>query len=184
MLFSSSLRFHEEKESNNDVVSSFPPMLITLFGVGIIALAAVSYLTELPLQAIFSWLERVFSMAFVIIFTLLISLGVYAITQLKSVKSANYWHEVGQQAGNGISTLALTFTLLGISLGIGTLAEQPLTPENIQLLISGLTKQFSMAFMTTVVGLPAATIIRALIGIKYQKIVISGLSHNEEPKVN
>jgi hypothetical protein len=150
----------------------FSSALITLIGIGIIFLAVVSYLTELPLQAIFSWLERVFSLAFVLLFTSLLTLGGYAIMQLKSVEQANYWHEVGQQASNAISTLALTFTLLGISLGIGTLAEQPLTPENVQQMVSGLTKQFSMAFMTTVVGLPAATIIRALIAIKYQKVAL------------
>lgn len=181
MLFSPSVTINEEHaEGVNNITSHFPPMIITLFGLGIIILAAVSYLTEQPLQAIFSWLERVFSIAFVVIFTLLIALGTYAIIQLKSVKTANYWHEVGQQVGNGISTLALTFTLLGISLGIGTLAEQPLTPENVQVLVSGLTKQFSMAFMTTVVGLPAATIVRALIGIKYQKVVITNSSNNDK----
>ncbi len=181
MLFSPSLNTNESQVSGNNLVSHFSPMLITLFGLGIIVLAAVSFLTEQPLSAIFSWLERVFSIAFVVIFTLLITMGTYAVIQLKSVEDANYWHEVGQQVGNGISTLALTFTLLGISLGIGTLAEQPLTPENVQQLVSGLTKQFSMAFMTTVVGLPAATIVRALIGIKYQKVALNNIRNSNRP---
>lgn len=150
-----------------------PIMLFSLFGLVIIALALVSYATDLSLEAIFNWLERMFSVAFIVVFGLLLAMGTFAITQLKQTEHANYWHEVGQQAGNGIATLALTFTLLGISLGIGSLAEQALTPENVQLLIGALTKQFSMAFMTSVVGLPAATLIRALISIKYQKVKLN-----------
>ena len=160
----------------HEAITKLPVLKVTVLGgfigIVIIALALASYLTQLPLDAIFQWLERMFSITFIIAFSLLTALGgfsVYQLSHCKNAYQANYWHEVGQQAGNGIATLALTFTLLGISLGIGTLAEKPLTPENIQLLVSGLTKQFSMAFMTTVVGLPAATFIRALAGIKYQK---------------
>jgi hypothetical protein len=148
-------------------------LLLSVLGAGIITLAVVSYITDLSIEAIFHWLQRMFSVAFVLMFSLLLGLGIYAIKQLKSVKQADYWFEVAQQAGNGISTLALTFTLLGISLGIGTLAEQALTPENVQQMIGALTRQFSMAFMTTVVGLPASTIIRALSAVKYQKIKLS-----------
>lgn len=143
--------------------------LVSLLGIVIIVMAVFSYLTELPVDAIFKWLQRMFSVVFVVIFSLLISVAILAVVQLKQPEQAEYWHEVGQQAGNGIATLALTFTLLGISLGIGTLADQPLTPENVQQMISELTKQFSMAFMTTVVGLPAAAIVRALVSIKYQR---------------
>lgn len=157
-------------------------ILLTLLGFTVIILALFSYLTEQPIEAIFHWLERMFSIAFIVIFTALISLSVFAVVQLKSYEQSSYWHEVGQQAGNGIATLALTFTLLGISLGIGTLAEQPLTPENIQQMISALTKQFSMAFMTTVVGLPAATLVRALVGIKYQRTLLSQNLNTSEPK--
>ena len=148
---------------------SIASTIAILFGGGIIVMALASYITELPLDALLKWLNRMFSVSFIVIFSLLIALGGYAIYQLKQGEKLGYWHEVGQQAGNGIATLSLTFTLLGISLGIGTLAEQALTPENVQEIISGLTRQFSMAFMTTVVGLPAATIIRALVGIGYQK---------------
>ena len=152
------------------VMAKVMPKVMPILGLAIISLAAVSYFTQLPLREIFVWLERFFSTAFIAIYTVLVALGIYAIVQLKQPLYANYWQEVGLQAGNAIATLALTFTLLGISLGIGTLSEQPLSPENVQLMVSGLTKQFSMAFMTTVIGLPTATIIRALISIKYQKI--------------
>lgn len=170
MLFFSSMKSYLNLDETEQGIYKITPMILSFIGLGIILLAAVSYLTELPISAIFSWLERVFSIAFIVIFSLLVALGIYAIVKLTHTKQASYWHEIGQQAGNGIATLALTFTLLGISLGIGTLAEQPLSPENVQMMVAGLTKQFSMAFMTTVIGLPAATIIRALISIKYQKV--------------
>lgn len=154
-------------------------VLLAILGGAIISLAVLSYLTQQSVNDIFHWLERMFSVAFIVIFTALIALSAYAYVQLKTIEHSAYWHEVGQQAGNGIATLALTFTLLGISLGIGSLAEQPLTPDNVQQMISTLTKQFSMAFMTTVVGLPAATIVRALMSIKYQRNQLN-TAHQQE----
>jgi hypothetical protein len=171
MAYSPDLDINQNISANIKNLHKITPIIMPVIGVLVISLALVSYFTELPLSDLFAWIERFFSSVFMIIYSLLVALGIYAITQLTQAQYANYWQEVGQQAGNAIATLALTFTLLGISLGIGTLAEQPLSPENVQLLVSGLTKQFSMAFMTTVIGLPTATIIRALISIKYQKVI-------------
>tara|TARA_R110001583_G_scaffold77377_1_gene210719 strand:- start:6940 stop:7473 length:534 start_codon:yes stop_codon:yes gene_type:complete len=170
MRFSPDLNINDNISENVKNIGKRMPTIIPVIGLGIILLAAVSYVTELPLSGILVWLDRFFSSAFIGLYTLLVTLGVYAIVQLKQPNEADYWQEVGLQSGNAIATLALTFTLFGISLGIGSLSEQPLSPENVQLIISGLTKQFSMAFMTTVIGLPTATIIRALISIKYQKV--------------
>ena len=171
MPFSPDLDINQNISANMKSLHRVTPIIMPLLGLIIISLALVSYFTELPLTEIFSWIERFFSSFFVAIYSLLVALGIYAIMQLKQANYASYWQEVGLQAGNAIATLALTFTLLGISLGIGTLAEQPLTSDNVQMMISGLTKQFSMAFMTTVIGLPTATVIRALISIKYHKVV-------------
>lgn len=171
MVFSPDLDINQNIAANIKNIHRITPIIIPLIGVTIIALAVISYFTDLPLSALFSWVERFFSSVFIVIYSFLVGLGIYAVSQLTHEKYADYWQEVGQQAGNAIATLALTFTLLGISLGIGTLAEQPLTPDNVQIMVSGLTKQFSMAFMTTVIGLPTATIIRALISIKYQKVL-------------
>jgi hypothetical protein len=68
-----------------------------------------------------------------------------------------------------VTTLALTFTLLGISLGIGTLAGQELTPETIQPVIRKMTANFSLAFMTTVVGLPISALLRSLIIVTHAR---------------
>jgi hypothetical protein len=171
MRFSPDLNINDNISENVKNLGNKMPIIIPVIGLSIISLAAVSYVTELPLSGILVWLDRFFSSAFISIYTLLVALGIYAIVQLKQPDNADYWQEVGLQSGNSIATLALTFTLFGISLGIGSLSEQPLSPENVQSIISGLTKQFSMAFMTTVIGLPTATIIRALISIKYQKVI-------------
>jgi len=91
-----------------------------------------------------------------------------------SAADAALWLEIGVQAANGVTTLALTFTLLGISLGIGGLAGQPLTPETVQPIIRDLTADFSLAFMTTVVGLPVSAGLRAAILIAHEKRILDG----------
>ena len=67
------------------------------------------------------------------------------------------------QACNGIATLALTFTLLGISLGIGQLSNSSLTPDSIDKVIATLTDDFSMAFLTSVIGLPLSAVFRTVL---------------------
>ncbi|WP_299083105.1 hypothetical protein [uncultured Paraglaciecola sp.] len=150
-----------------------------LLGVGVIALAAISYLTSMPLTDMIEWAQKVLGWSFALLFSGLLVMGLVAIKKLKSGHNPALWFETGQQAGNGISTLALTFTLLGISLGIGSLSEQPLNPENIQPIIANLTSQFSTAFMTTVVGLPAASLIRAWVGIQFQLSQVSTSQLNQ-----
>lgn len=147
-----------------------------LIGSLVITLAIVSYSTNMPLIDMFVWAQKVFGYGFALLFSLLFIAGAMACQRIDQSERGLYWHEVGQQAGNGIAALALTFTLLGISLGIGSLSEQSLSPDNIQDIIANLTKQFSTAFMTTVVGLPAATLIRAWASIKLR----SSLKQEEE----
>lgn len=144
--------------------------LSTFLGTGIILLALASYFTQMPVVDLFTWLQNVFSWSFVIIFSALFSMALVAGISIKTGKNNLFLYEAGMQAANGISTLALTFTLLGISLGIGTLSDQPLTPDTVNVIIGELTKQFSMAFMTTVVGLPSSAILRAWVSLRYTKI--------------
>jgi hypothetical protein len=143
-------------------------------GLFIIVLAGATYLLDLNLVTSYQWLTTAFGPLFLTIFTLLSGLGVYAIVQLKATspeqKKPAVWYEVGQQAASGIATLALTFTLLGISLGIESLSRQALTPETVNTVIQGLTKHFSSAFMTTVVGLPTAHLIRSVLSVRWAAI--------------
>lgn len=137
-----------------------------------IVFAGLSFITNMQVADILVWIEQNFGLTFSIIFGALIILSIIAIHRFSKTQSPQiflYWHQIGLQSANGISTLALTFTLLGISLGIGALSEQSLTPENVNNVISILTMQFSMAFMTTVIGLPTATVIRAWVAIIYTK---------------
>jgi hypothetical protein len=138
----------------------------------IIILAVLSFATQMTLADILVYVERLFGITFTLIFTTLVLLASWAIIQLYQGKQTALWTEVGMQMANAISTLALTFTLLGISLGIGSLSNQALTPESVQGIISQLTAQFSMAFMTTVIGLPTATLFRAWVSILSVKLQI------------
>ena len=72
---------------------------------------------------------------------------------------------IGLHAANGIATVALTFTLFGISAGIGELAAGDLNIDTINTVIASLTDQFSMAFMTSVVGLPLSALMRVVVGV-------------------
>ncbi|MGB0310816.1 MAG: hypothetical protein ACPGFY_09710, partial [Candidatus Puniceispirillaceae bacterium] len=67
------------------------------------------------------------------------------------------------QASAGITTLALTYTLLGICLGIGGLSDANLSADTINQVITDLTAQFSTAFMSSVIGLPISAAMRTLL---------------------
>ncbi len=147
-------------------------MLKTLaYGCGglVIVMALAVYMTQMEIGGILAWLEQVFSISFISMYMALMGLGLYAGIQIGRAVEVNYWFEVGQQAAGGVATLALTFTLLGLSLGNGSLADQDISPESISQIIQGLTEQFSTAFMTTVVGLPSANALRAFVSITWAK---------------
>jgi len=96
--------------------------------------------------------------------------ALYAWVQMCEQQVQNkVWLEAGLQAANGVSILALTYTLLGISLGIGGLANQELTPETVQVVIRGLTTKFSLAFLTTVIGLPLSAVLRTLLLVTHAR---------------
>lgn len=137
-----------------------------LLGTGTILLAVTSYLTAEDAAQLLQWLWKIFTPGFIGLFLLLLFFGVYGIVRLNGAQADEFWQESAYQAANGIATLALTFTLLGISLGIGSLSHQTINAESVPSLIQALTGHFSTAFMTTVVGLPSAAIIRALTALR------------------
>lgn len=147
--------------------------LSLFFGVAVISMAAVVATTKYGVNDVTEWALQVFGGAFLILLSLLIFATFYCWVRLGdaqrkgSAQKQEFWFESGLHAANGVSTLALTFTLLGISLGIGTLANQELTPETVQTAIRSLTEHFSLAFMTTVIGLPMAAVLRALMSLSY-----------------
>jgi hypothetical protein len=132
-------------------------------GAAMLLLAGAVLFTATDINTVFDWLLNVFGVSFLVLLTILSLIAVYSWVNLINNSNRDLWMHIGLHAANGVSTLALTYTLLGISLGIGTLAEQDLTPETVRVIIRGLTEHFSMAFMTTVVGLPVSALLRALL---------------------
>ena len=131
-----------------------------------IALAVAAVATSSSAAEITDWAGNVLGWTFVLLLATLILLVLFSWVRLLregATPATEVWLETGVQAANGVTTLALTFTLLGISLGIGSLAGQELTPETIQSVIRKMTANFSLAFMTTVIGLPVSAFLRSLL---------------------
>jgi hypothetical protein len=145
---------------------------VALFlGLIVLGLFAATAWTSLEAGDVMRWAHEVFGITFLIA---LAALTVTALHAWRRLEVDGRPHparlETGLQAANGIATLALTYTLLGISLGIGSLAGHELGPETIQAVIRDLTRHFAMAFLTTVVGLPVSAALRALIAIRARRI--------------
>lgn len=134
-------------------------------GGAVLVLAGASLLTEKDPASLIEFAGRVFGPGFITAYVLLLFAGLVCWRKQARFPGKLIWYRAGLHAASGIATLALTFTLLGISLGIGGLAEQRLSPDTIGDVIAALTAQFSMAFMTTVVGLPTAALLRALVSL-------------------
>ena len=132
-------------------------------GAMVIGLAATSVVTAASPAEMLAWVGVLFGPGFAILYVPLIALFVWR--QHRSAPDARIWTEAGLQIGAGIGTLAMTFTLLGLSLGIGTLAATPLTPEAVPDVLATLTEKFRLAFLTTVVGLPTAAVVRGAFSI-------------------
>jgi hypothetical protein len=140
-------------------------------GGAVIVLASLLAIWSIDPEAALDWTLRTLGPGFVAALTAL-TLGVfYCLIRLVQSKDeaaeAEFWLGAGVQLSNGVATLALTFTLFGISVGIGALASQGLTPETVGSVIRELTGSFTLAFMTTVIGLPLSTALRASLVIIY-----------------
>lgn len=137
-----------------------------LLGCLAIGLAFAAAATSHSAGEITDWAGQVLGWTFVSLLASLILICLFSWVRLLhdgSTPETDVWLESGIQAANGVTTLALTFTLLGISLGIGSLAGQDLTPDTIQSVIRKMTANFSLAFMTTVIGLPVSALLRSLL---------------------
>ena len=139
----------------------------------VLSVWAASLIWSTDVSQITRWTLDVLGIGFIVLLVGLIFIAAFSLVRLSGAETHDYhprfWLEIGLQAAGGVATLALTFTLLGISLGIGGLAGQPLTPETVQPIIRDLTANFSLAFMTTVIGLPVAAVLRAILLIANEK---------------
>ena len=112
-----------------------------------------------------SWAKSVLGYSFIFLILTLTFFSIVSILNIcnPKINEKKIWFETGIQLSNIISTIALTYTLLGISLGIGELSSSNLNVDTINETISKLTKQFSMAFMTSVIGLPLSAALRGFL---------------------
>ncbi len=135
----------------------------------LVTLAAILALaTPLTPAALLGLAVDTLGAGFLVVLGLLVLTTVAACLQMRAAREAGrllFWRDLGFYTAGGIATVALTWTLFGISLGIGTLAETELAPATIQAVIADLTRHFGMAFFTTIVGLPLATLLRAVVGL-------------------
>lgn len=141
-----------------------------VLGTGVLGLAAAVSATALPPARLGAAALAMFGPSFILLGGSLVAVFAACLLRLWRLPYPDprraAWHEAGLQAAGGLSTLALTYTLFGISLGIGTLAEQELSPATVQTVIRGLTHHFGIAFMTTVVGLPLSALMRAVLLVR------------------
>ncbi|OFW82697.1 MAG: hypothetical protein A2018_07595 [Alphaproteobacteria bacterium GWF2_58_20] len=134
-----------------------------LLGGVVLALALASALSGQGPDAVLRWAFDILGGGFIVLLLTLSLVALTAWARPSGAADARWWAEAGMQATNGIAALALTYTLLGISLGIESLAGQPLDAHSAPVLIMDLTRRFSMAFMTTVIGLPLSTLLRSML---------------------
>ena len=154
---------------------------VFLGGIVLILFLCVGYSDANP-SFIFEWLVSTLGYSFLIITIFLTFIAIISIINISNYKNIRrkFWFETGLQVSNLISTLALTYTLLGISLGIGELSSSKLDIEIINQTISKLTPQFSMAFMTSVIGLPLSGLLRSLLIIIYEHFTVQSLKSSSK----
>ena len=146
--------------------------LSILLGSIILGLLFYVSITDNEPSYIFSWANSVLGTTFILIILFLTFGSIICALNIHNsyLYKKKFWFETGLQLSNLISTIALTYTLLGISLGIGELSSSKLDVDTINQTISKLTEQFSMAFMTSVVGLPLSGVLRSILIICYEHI--------------
>ncbi len=156
-----------------DMLASGSQAASYLMGAVVLAAAGLAVVWSLQIEDIAGWAFDVLGAGFICLLTALVLATAYCLVQLRRARgdaeAADFWFLAGIQLASGVATLALTYTLFGISLGIGSLAAQGLTPDTVQGIIRDLTASFSLAFMTTVIGLPLSAVLRTILVVVHGK---------------
>ncbi len=149
----------------------------------LVTASAVALLSK-DMTSVAGWALDVLGVGFLVLLGVLIFVTAFSLVRMLDARNRpmvrDFWLDVGIQSANGVTTLALTYTLLGISLGIGGLSAQQLNPETVQGVIRELTGNFSLAFMTTVIGLPMSAGLRALLTISHGRMHLQMNTKTEE----
>ena len=158
---------------------------LSLFlGLVVMVTAMATFATGMTPSQILGWALDMLGGGFLLLLSALVLTAMFSCVQL--IHSAHHaqpdlerqkWLQAGLQSCNGIATLALTFTLLGISLGIGQLSHSSLTPDSIDKVIATLTDDFSMAFLTSVIGLPLSAILRTVLIVLNASLALTSSPH-------
>ena len=158
---------------------------LSLFlGLVVMVTAIATFATGMSPSQILGWALDMLGGGFLLLLSALVLTAMFSCVQL--LHSAHHaqpdlerqkWLQAGLQSCNGIATLALTFTLLGISLGIGQLSHSSLTPDSIDKVIATLTDDFSMAFLTSVIGLPLSAILRTVLIVLNASLALTSSPH-------
>jgi len=142
-------------------------VLAILAGLIVILLALILFIFGIAPVSLFTIARDTLGMLFMGLSVTLLLVTMMAIAKIRdpSVEHArqNAWFQIGLHAANGIATVALTFTLFGISAGINQLAAGELDIDSVNAVVTGLTSQFSMAFLTSVIGLPLSALMRMVV---------------------
>ena len=151
-------------------IDNMSQVLSLFLGISVLVLGAYVIVTGNHPNELVNWSISILGLSFIITLLVLTFGSIFSIFKLKNSHSNTnkFWFETGIQFANSISTLALTFTLLGISLGIGELAISKLDINSINTTIGNLTNKFSMAFLTSVIGLPLSSLLRSILIIIFE----------------
>ena len=138
-------------------------------GLIVVFLALNLFLFDVTPSHLFAVAQDTLGLLFLLLVLFLILVSTMAVTKMRDQhikkETKSVWLHLGVHAANGIATVALTFTLFGISVGVGELTAGNLNIDNVNKVIASLTEQFSMAFMTSVVGLPLSALMRVVVGV-------------------
>jgi uncharacterized membrane protein len=133
----------------------------------VVCLAAAAMIHSVSVKEIAAWAGDVLGVMFSAMTLALVFVTAYAWIRIVRNPQDTFWYEAGMCTANAVATLALVYTLLGIALGVGGLAHQDLTPQTVTGIVRDLTRQFSLAFFTTVVGLPLSTVLRVALHLTH-----------------
>lgn len=154
-------------------ISITEPMhwLGNIAGLVIITLALMS-VASLELSEIFERFSSVISVVgwpFLTIYSVLTAILLGSYLKIRrarregSSENLSYWAQVGTQVCGLLSTMALVFTLFGLSQGVLLLGVSKVTPDSIDQLLGELMTHFGVAFYSSIIGLPTAALGRFVI---------------------
>ena len=161
-------QINTQRYYSSEIFGMFARAFSYIGGGLVIVLAYSVYATGMSVEFISEWALNVLGLSFIVLLAALLLGAVLALLKVQKLRSfdeteAQKWRQFGLQASSGIATLALTYTLLGICLGIGGLSDANLSPDTINQVIADLTAQFSTAFMSSVIGLPISAAMRTIL---------------------